>query len=402
MDEKKLKALAAELAKGLKTEADLNQFSRMLTKLTVETALNAELTDHLGHEKNAPKTGSNTRNGYSSKTLLCDDGEIELNTPRDRENTFEPQLIKKHQTRITQMDSQILSLYAKGMTTREIVATFKEMYDADVSPTLISKVTDAVKEQVTEWQNRQLDALYPIVYMDCIVVKVRQNGSVINKAVFLALGINTEGQKELLGMWLAENEGAKFWLSVLTELKNRGLQDILIACVDGLKGFPDAINSVFPQTHIQLCIIHMVRNSLKYVSWKDYKAVTSGLKTVYQAPTEESALMALDAFAKVWDDKYPQISKTWRAHWENLNTLFSYPPDIRKAIYTTNAIESLNSVIRAAIKKRKVFPTDDSVRKVIYLAIKDASKKWSMPIQNWRLAMSRFIIEFGDRLSDHL
>ncbi|HGP0760477.1 TPA: IS256 family transposase, partial [Salmonella enterica subsp. salamae serovar 42:g,t:-] len=397
MDEKKLKALAAELAKGLKTEADLNAFSRMLTKLTVETALNAELTDHLGHEKNAPKTGSNTRNGYSSKTLLCDDGEIELNTPRDRENTFEPQLIKKHQTRITQMDSQILSLYAKGMTTREIVATFKEMYDADVSPTLISKVTDAVKEQVAEWQNRQLDALYAIVYMDCIVVKVRQNGSVINKAVFLALGINAEGQKELLGMWLAENEGAKFWLSVLTELKNRGLQDILIACVDGLKGFPDAINSVYPQTHIQLCIIHMVRNSLKYVAWKDYKAVTSGLKTIYQAPTEEAALMALDAFADAWDDKYPQISKSWRAHWENLNTFFSYPPDIRKAIYTTNAIESLNSVIRAAIKKRKVFPTDDSVRKVVYLAIKDASKKWSMPIQNWRLAMSRFIIEFGDR-----
>ncbi len=353
MDEKKLKALAAELAKGLKTEADLNAFSRMLTKLTVETALNAELTDHLGHEKNAPKTGSNTRNGYSSKTLLCDDGEIELNTPRDRENTFEPQLIKKHQTRITQMDSQILSLYAKGMTTREIVATFKEMYDADVSPTLISKVTDAVKEQVAEWQNRQLDALYPIVYMDCIVVKVRQNGSVINKAVFLALGINTEGQKELLGMWLAENEGAKFWLNVLTELKNRGLQDILIACVDGLKGFPDAINSVYPQTHIQLCIIHMVRNSLKYVVWKDYKAVTSGLKTVCQAPTEEAALMALDAFAKVRDDKYPQISKSWRAHRENLNTLFSYPPDIRKAIYTTNAIESLNSVSVLRLKNAK-------------------------------------------------
>jgi putative transposase len=231
MDDKKLRALAAELAKGFKTEADLNQFSRMLTKLTIETALNAELTDPLGHEKNAPKTGSNTRNGYSSKTRLCDDGEPELNTPRDRENTFEPQLIKKHQTRITQMDSQILSLYAKGMTTREIVATFKEMYDADVSPALISKVTDAVKEQVTGWQNRQLDALYRIVYMDCIVVKVRQNGSVINKAVFLAPGINTEGQKELPGMWLGENEGAKFWRNVLTELKNRGLQDILIACV---------------------------------------------------------------------------------------------------------------------------------------------------------------------------
>ncbi|WP_033570963.1 IS256 family transposase, partial [Dickeya undicola] len=393
MDEKKLKALAAELAKGLKTEADLNQFSRMLTKLTVETALNAELTDHLGYEKNAPKKGSNTRNGYSSKTLLCDDGEIELSTPRDRENTFEPQLIKKNQTRITQMDSQILSLYAKGMTTREIVATFREMYDADVSPTLISKVTDAVKEQVTEWQSRPLDAIYPIVYLDCIVVKVRQNGSVINKSVFLALGINTEGRKELLGMWLAENEGAKFWLNVLTELKNRGLQDILIACVDGLKGFPDAINSVYPQTHIQLCIIHMVRNSLKYVSWKDYKDITSGLKAVYRAPTEEAALMALDAFAGVWDEKYPQISKSWRTHWENLNTFFGYPPDIRKAIYTTNAIESLNSVIRQAIKKRNVFPTDDSVRKVIYLAIESASKKWSMPIQNWRLAMSRFIIE---------
>ncbi|SQH40293.1 transposase IS1113 [Salmonella enterica] len=244
-------------------------------------------------------------------------------------------------------------------------------------PRLISKVTDAVKEQVTEWQNRQLDALYPIVYMDCIVVKVRQNGSVINKAVFPGLGINTEGQKELLGMWLAENEGAKFWLNVLTELKNHGLQDILIACVDGLKGFPDAINCV-------------------------YQAVTSGLKAVYQVPTEEAALMVLDAFAGEWDDKYPQINKSWRAHWENLNTFFGYPPDIRRAMYTTNAIESLNSVIRAAIKKRKVFPTDDSVRKVVYLAIKDASKKWSMPIQNWRLAMSRFIIEFGDRLSDHL
>ncbi|KKF34704.1 IS256 family transposase [Erwinia tracheiphila] len=402
MDEKKLKALAAELAKGLKTEADLNQFFRMLTKLTVETARNAELTDHLGHEKNAPKTGTNTRNGYSPKTLLCDDGEIGLNTPRDRENTFEPQLIKKNQTRITQMDSQILSLYAKGMTTREIVDTFKEMYDADVSPPLISKVTDAVKEQVAEWQNRQLDALYPIVYLDCIVVKVRQNGSVINKAVFLAPGINTEGRKELPGMWLAENEGAKFWLNVLTQLKNRGLQDILIACVDGLKGFPDAINSVYPQTHIQLCIIHMVRNRLKYVAWKDYKAVTGGLKTVYQAPTEAAERMALDAFAEEWDDKYPQISKSWRAHGENLNTFFGYPSDIRKAIYTTNAIESLNSVIRAAIKKRKVFPTDDSVRKVIYLAIQSASKKWSMPIQNCRLAMSRFIIEFGDRLIVHL
>lgn len=255
---------------------------------------------------------------------------------------------------------------------------------------------------MTEWQNRPLNSLYPIFYLNCIVVKVRYSGIVINKAVLLALGISTEGQKELLGMWLAENEGAKFWLNVLTELKNRGLQDILIACVDGLKGFPDAINSVYPQTHTQLCIIHMVRSSLKYVSWKDYKGVTSGLKAVYQAPKEEGALMALEKFSDVWDEKYPQISKSWRAHWENLNTFFGYPPDIRKAIYTTNAIESLNSVLRQAIKKREVFPTGDSVRKVIYLAIQSASKKWSMSFQNWRLAMNRFIIEFGNRLSAHL
>ena len=374
MDDKQLQALANELAKNLKTPEDLSQFDRLLKKISVEAALNAELTHHLGHDKNQPKSGTNSRNGYSTKTVTTTDGPMELRTPRDRDGSFEPQLVKKNQTRITGMDNQILALYARGMTTREITSAFKEMYDADVSPTLISKVTDAVKEQVSEWQNRPLDALYPIVYLDCIVVKVRHSGSVINKAVFLALGINTDGQKELLGMWLAENEGAKFWLGVLTELKNRGLQDILIACVDGLKGFPEAINSVYPQTHIQLCIIHMVRNSLKFVSWKDYKAVTSGLKAVYQAPTEEAALMALDKFAGVWDEKYPQISKSWRTHWENLNTFFGYPPDIRKAIYTTNAIESLNSVIRQAIKKRKVFPTDDSVRKVIYLAIQSASK----------------------------
>ncbi|SET55052.1 putative transposase [Thorsellia anophelis DSM 18579] len=300
------------------------------------------------------------------------------------------------------MDSQILSLYAKGLTTRDIVETFKEMYDADVSPTLISKVTDAVKEQVLEWQNRPLESIYPIVYLDCIVVKVRKNGSVINQSIFLALGVNTEGKKKLLGMWLADNEGAKFWLSVLTELKNRGVKDILIACIDGLKGFPEAINSVYPETYIQLCIIHMVRNSLKYVAWKDYKAVTTSLKQVYQAVSESAALSALEAFAEEWDGKYPQISKSWRSHWENLNTFFNYPEDIRKAIYTTNAIESLNSVIRHAIKKRKVFPNEDSVKKVVYLAIEAASKKWTMPIRNWKQAMSRFMIEFGDRLTDHL
>ncbi|PUA20676.1 IS256 family transposase [Glaciimonas sp. PCH181] len=398
MDHDKLKALAAELAKDLKTEKDLGNLTQQLLKMTVEAALNAEMREHLGFEKHQPRALSNVRNGSSSKTLKSQYGEVEIITPRDREGSFEPQLVKKQQTRLTHMDDQILSLYAKGMTTREIVATFKELYDADVSPALISKVTDSVKERIVAWQSRPLDGLYPIVYLDCLVVKVRQDNQVINKAVFLALGVNLQGQKELLGMWLAENEGEKFWLGVLTELKNRGLQDILIACVDGLKGFPDAIATVYPQTQIQLCIIHMVRNSLKYVSWKHYKEVTAGLKTIYQSTTEEQALLALEQFAQQWDAQYPQISKSWQSNWHNINTLFAYPSEIRKAIYTTNAIESLNSVIRHAINKRKVFSTDDSVRKVIYLAVDAAAKKWTMPIRDWRSAMSRFIIQFDERL----
>ena len=297
MDEKQLQALANELAKNLKTPEDLSQFDRLLKKLSVEAALNAEMTHYPGYEKNQSRPGANSRNGYSTKTVITGDGLLELRTPRDRDGTFEPQRVKKNQTRITGMDNQILLLYAKGMTTREIAAAFKELYDADVSPALISKVTDTVMEQIVEWQNRPLDAVYPIVYLDCIVLKVRQDSRVINKSVFLALGINIEGQKELLGMWLAENEGAKFWLNVLTELKNRGLNDILIACVDGLKGFPDAINTVYPEARIQLCIVHMARNSLRFMSWKDYKAVTRDLKAIYQAPTEEAGQQALEAFA---------------------------------------------------------------------------------------------------------
>lgn len=403
MNKKELEALAREAAKTIKSESDLADFRQMLMKVTVETALNAELDEHLGYDKH-DKTNSNTnsRNGHTSKKLKTEDGEISLDTPRDRDGSFSPQLVKKHQTRFQSMDDKILSLYAKGMTTREIVATFKEMYDAEVSPTLISKVTDAVIEQVIEWQSRPLDAIYPIVYLDCIVVKIRQDKQVINKSIYLALGVNMEGQKELMGLWIAENEGAKFWLSVLTELQNRGVNDILIACVDGLKGFPDAINTVFPQTRIQLCILHTVRNSVRYVPWKDYKAVTADLKKIYQSITEEEALLALDQLEAQWDEKYPQISRSWRTHWHNLNTLFDYPVDIRKAIYTTNAIESLNSVIRSAIKKRKLFPTDDSAKKVVYLAIMDASKKWSMPIRNWKAALNRFMIEFEDRLVDYL
>ncbi|WP_395374221.1 IS256 family transposase [Marinicella sp. W31] len=397
-----MKALSQKIGKGLKTQEDLARFTQALTKMSVEAALNAELDHHLGYEKGTPKVGANSRNGYTSKTLKTEDGSFELETPRDRDGDFEPQLVKKNQTRFTSMDDKILYLYAKGMTTREIVATFKEMYDADISPTLISKVTNAVLDQVIQWQSRPLDAVYPIVYLDCIVVKVRQDSQVINKSIYLALGVNMEGHKELLGMWLSENEGSKFWLGVLTELQNRGVKDILIACVDGLKGFPDAINAVYPETQVQLCIVHMVRNAVKYVPWKDYKPVTADLKLIYQAATEDEALMALDQFCEKWDGKYPQIGKSWRNHWENLSTLFRYPPDIRKAIYTTNAIESLNSVIRKATKKRKLFPNDDAAKKVIYLAISDASKKWTMPIRNWKLALNRFVLEFEHRLSDYI
>ena len=402
MNIKELEAFAREAAKSIKTEEDLNSFSQMMTKIAVETALNVELNEHLGYEKHQESRHTNSRNGFTKKTLKTEEGQFEIDIPRDRDSSFTPQLVKKHQTRLTSMDDKIHCLYAKGMTTREIVATFKEMYDADVSASLISKVTDAVIEQVIEWQSRPLDAVYPIIYLDCIVVKVRQDKKVINKAIYLALGVNMEGHKELLGMWLSENEGAKFWLNVLTELQNRGVKDILIACVDGLKGFPDAIQTVFPQTQIQLCIVHQVRNSVKFVPWKDYKPVTADLMRIYQSVTEEEALVALDQFSACWDDKYPQISRSWRANWDNLNTLFNYPEDIRKAIYTTNAIESLNSVIRKVIKKRKLFPTDDSARKVVYLAVQEASKKWSMPIRNWKMALNRFMIEFEDRLKDYI
>ncbi|WP_117234563.1 IS256 family transposase [Vibrio maerlii] len=402
MDKKALEAFAKEAAKGIKTPEDLTEFSQMLKKITVEAALNAEMDEHLGYEKHQPSKSNNSRNGKSSKSVKTEDGEFELDTPRDRLGSFNPKLVKKHQTRFTSMDDKILWLYAQGMSTRDIVSAFDEWYGAEISPSLVSRVTNAVIEEIVEWQSRPLDAIYPIVYLDCIVVKIRQDKRIINKSIFLALGINTDGQKELMGMWVAENEGAKFWLSVLTELNQRGVEDILIACVDGLKGFPDAINTVFPQTHIQLCIVHMVRNSLKYVSWKDYKALTADLKRVYRSATEDEALLELERFGETWDSQYPQISKSWRNHWQNLNTLFNYPEDIRRAIYTTNAIESLNSVIRKALKKRKIFPNDEAATKMVYLAIKDASKKWTMPIQNWRQAMSRFIIEFEERLEKYI
>jgi len=404
VDEEAIRQLAKKIATEIKTEADLGVFSKVLKKVVVETALDAELTEHLGYERHSPEgnKSGNSRNGTSKKRLKGDHGDIELDAPRDREGTFEPQIVKKGQSRLTQMDDQILSLYAKGMSTRDITATFKELYDADVSPSIISKVTDAVMGKLTEWRSRELEPLYPILYLDCIVVKIRENQQVIKKSLYLALGVDLQGHKDLLGIWVSENEGAKFWLSVLTDLRSRGVNDILIACVDGLKGFPEAINSEYPQTQVQLCIVHMVRNSMRFVPWKDYKAVSADLKRIYQSATEEQALQQLEAFEVAWDDDYPQISKSWRNHWDNLNTFFGYPPAIRKAIYTTNAIESLNSVIRKATRQRKVFPTEDSALKVVYLAIMDASKKWTMPIRNWKPALNRFTIIFGERVTAYL
>ena len=403
-DRKKLEAIAKELAKGIKSEKDLSDLSREIVKMTVEAALGAEMEEHLGYAKHSSSghNSGNSRNGSSRKTLKGDHGEVEIETPRDRNGGFDPQFVKKGQTRLTHFDDQILSLYARGMSTRDIVSAFREMYGAEVSPTLVSKVTEAVLERVLEWQSRPLDEVYPIVYLDCIVVKVRQDKRVINKSVYIALGINLEGQKELLGLWLAETEGAKFWLSILTELQTRGVKDIFIACVDGLSGFPEAINTAFPQAKIQLCIVHMVRNSLRFVSWKDRKQVAGDLKKIYQSVTVDEADGELESFAKQWDGKYPAIAKSWRKHWPNLITLFDYPDEIRRVIYTTNAIESLNSVIRKAIKNRKIFPHDQSAMKVVYLAINAAAKRWTMPIRNWKPALNRFMIEFTDRMPETL
>ena len=400
VDSTQLQALADELAKHIKTEQDIAALSRQLLKLTVESALNGELEAHLGYAKHArqgQQTG-NRRNGSSAKTLKGEIGEVEIRTPRDRNGSFEPQLIGKGQRRLTKLDGQILSLYARGMSTRDIADTFEEMYGAEVSHSLIAQVTEAVWETVQAWQSRPLDEVYPIVYLDGLVVKLHQDGRVVKHTVHVALGVNLDGQKEVLGLWLAEQEGAKFWLSVLTELHNRGLKDIFIACVDGLTGFPEAIQSVYPQTQVQLCVVHMVRNALNYVAYKDRKAVAADLKRIYRAATLSEAERALAELAERWDGKYPSISLMWRRHWEHLITIFDYPEEIRRVIYTTNAIESLNSVIRKAIKNRRIFPSERSAIKVVYLAIEQAAKKWTMPVTDWKKALNRFAIQFEQRM----
>ena len=395
--------LVAQLLGNYQKPEDLigeNGLLKQLTKLLVEKALEAEMAQHLGHDKHESviNPAGNTRNGKSRKTLKGDFGELPIEVPRDRLSTFEPQIIPKHQTRWTGFDEKILSLYARGMTVREIQSHLEEIYGAEVSPSLISSVTDAVAEEVKTWQSRPLDPVYPIVYLDCIHVKVRE-GAVRVKAVYLAIGVTMSGEKEVLGLWLSQTEGAKFWLQVVTELRNRGVQDIFIACVDGLKGFPEAIEAVFPQTTVQLCIVHMVRHSLNYVSWKRRPEVATDLKRIYQSATAEEAELRLGEFEAKWDDEYLPIGQSWRRNWPRLIPFFDYPPEIRKVIYTTNAIESVNMSLRKLTKNRGSVPSDEALLKLFYLALRNISKKWTMPIRDWKAALNRFTIEFGERIA---
>jgi putative transposase len=395
--------LADSLLTNYKKPEDLigeNGLLKQLTKMLVERALEAEMAEHLGHDKSDPVTNvtGNARNGHSAKTLKGDFGELPLDIPRDRQGAFEPQLIGKHQTRWTGFDDKIVSLYARGMTVREIQGHLTEMYGTEVSPSLISSVTDAVSEEVKAWQARPLDPLYPILYLDCIHIKVRDTGAVRVKAVYLAIGVNLSGHKEVLGLWIAQTEGAKFWLQVVTELKNRGVQDIFIACVDGLKGFPEAIEVVYPKASVQLCIVHMVRNSLNFVSWKTRKEVAADLRLIYQSATAEDAEQRLSEFESKWDSQHAPIAQIWRRNWARVIPFFDYPREIRKVIYTTNAIESINMSLRKIIKNRSSFPTDEAASKLLYLALNNISRKWTMPIHDWKAALNRFTIQFEDRI----
>jgi putative transposase len=398
-----LNSVLDQLLKDYKKPEDIlgeQGLLKRFSKAVLERALGAELTEHLGYEKHDPagRGSGNSRNGTTGKTLKGKSGEVQVDVPRDRNGTFEPQMVKKHQTRFDGFDDKILSMYARGMTTRDIQAHLEEIYGVEVSPTLISNVTDAVVEEVKTWQNRPLDAVYPILYLDALHVKIREAGHVQNRAIYVALGVQLEGQKEVLGLWAGQAEGAKFWLQVVTELKNRGVQDIFIACVDGLKGLPQAIETVFPKAQVQLCIVHLVRNSLSYVSWKDRKAVAADLKPIYRAATSEDGWQQLEAFSEKWDGRYPSISQIWRRNWEQVSPFFAYPDEIRKVIYTTNAVESLNMSLRKVIKTRGSFPTEEAALKLLFLGLERASKKWTRPVQDWKAALNRFAILYEDRL----
>jgi len=375
-----------------------NGLLKQLTRALVERALQAELTTHLGYEKHSPEghLSGNSRNGASTKQLKGDFGTVQIEVPRDRQASFEPKLVGKGQTRFAGFDDKILSLYARGMTTREIQGHLEEMYQVEVSPALISNVTEAVIEEVKAWQSRPLDAIYPIVYLDALVVKMRTEGRVENRAVYVAIGITLEGRKEVLGLWTSANEGAKFWLQVLTEMQNRGLKDIFLACVDGLKGFPQAIETVYPKTTVQLCIVHMVRASLNYVNWKERQRVAHDLKSIYRAATVEEAERQLVEFAAQWDQRYPSINALWRRNWQGVIPFFQFSPEIRKIVYTTNAVESLNMSLRKAIKTRGAFPSEDAALKAMYLALRNLARKWDV-VQGWKEALNRFALVWEAR-----
>lgn len=399
--------LLEELLKEYKNPEDLlgkDGIIKELTKRLVEKAMDAEMTHHLGYEKHSPegrRTG-NSRNGRSTKTVKGDLGEVPIETPRDRNGSYEPQIIKKHQRRFDGFDDKIISMYARGMTTRDIQAHLQDIYDVEVSADLISTVTNSVITEVKEWQSRPLEEIYPIMYLDAMVLKVRSEGRVVNKSVYLALGINLEGMKDVLGIWIEQTEGAKFWLKVMTELRNRGMKDAFIVCVDGLKGLPEAIEATFPQTEVQLCIVHMVRNSLRFVSWKERKKVAADLKTIYRAATEDEARMNLSRFAEKWDAKFPTISRSWEANWQRLIPFFAYPEEIRTIMYTTNAIESLNNTLKKTIKNRASFPNDEAAVKLLYLSLKNVMKKWSMPVRNWSKALNQFAILYQERMPESM
>jgi putative transposase len=393
-----------KLVEELLSKADSSEiFSKdglfqQLKKQLVSKILEKEMESHIGYSKHAKsaKESDNRRNGSYEKTIIDEEGStITIDIPRDRDGSYEPMLVPKGVRRFKDFDDKVISLYARGMTVREIQSHLEEIYGTSVSPDLISKVTDGVLEEIAIWQNRLLDSIYPIMYLDCIHVKARDNHTVINKAVYLAIGVNMDGKKELLGIWISKNEGAKFWMQVVTELKNRGVEQIYVACTDGLKGFPEAINSIFPKTIVQLCIVHMVRNSTRYVSYKDLKEVTQDLKKIYSAINEQEGIRALQNFSKTWDDKYPAISDMWQRLWTGISPFYSFPDGIRKVIYTTNTIESANRQIRKIIKNKGVFPDDKSIHKIVFLSLQNASKKWTMPVKDWNNALNQFAVLCG-------
>lgn len=397
------KELLDELLAEYANPDDLTGPDGLLKRLTgalVERALQAEMTDHLGYEPGAPEgQGSgNSRNGAGKKTLRTDQGEVTVEVPRDRNGTFEPKLVKKHQRSFKGFDDKILSMYARGMSVRDIQAHLAEIYGTEISPDFISRVTDAVVDEVQAWQARPLDPVWPIVFLDALVIKVRDQGVVQNKSAYIALGMGVDGHKEVLGIWLESTEGAKFWLKVITELKNRGVQDILIACCDGLKGFPQAIEAVFPKTVVQTCIVHMIRNSVRFVGWQQRKAVCAELRNVYAAPTEQAGLAELDAFEAKYAKQYPAIAASWRSNWERVRPFFDFPADLRRLIYTTNAIESLNFQLRKVTKAKGHFPNDEAATKLLYLALRNAEKKWRMVPRFWNSALNQLVIYFPGRI----